>query len=328
MNKKKIILIAVCAVVAAAVVIGGVLYGVRANKAPELDEEKLLENPINDNTAYVVGQPPYTDKWVFDTPMGMNNYWLENHTGGSGMEIVLQQSRDGELVALSEALPAKSNSEILFGKDAAVKDLTLEELRMINLAYNLVNADGETPYADFTDDALADVSVVTLDEALTYFGAPNKITVKLYLRFFDESQIDDMSKALQTIYAGLQAQELLTNAVFCPQSDESAQTADKVCPEMLRAATEAEAKALYSDCMRDKAVGTLPYDAIYEKADARFGKEKFIRIARNLGLAVVLSGIKPEQAVRYCEYGVTAIATDNAGPIIQILTAAEKADLE
>ena len=258
MKTYKKILIAVAAVVLVAAVTVGVLYAVFAYKVPELEREKLHETPINYSQVYVVGQPPYTEKWVFDTQLGMLNYWIENHNGGNGIEFVLQLTKDGELIVLSEALPALSNADDLYGNNVKVSELSLEQLRKVNLWYDFVDEDGFNSFADVNEDELPDVSVVTFDEMLGAFDAANRSTIRMYLRFFDESQVTDAEAVLKKISDGLAQHGLAEKAVFLPQSDTFAAAADKACPEMQRAATTAEAKALFRSCTRDADPGDLP----------------------------------------------------------------------
>ena len=326
MNKSKKILIAVCAAVLAAAVIFGVLYAVFLRKSfPDVQTDE----PINVNSVYVVSQPPYTDRWIFDSQMGMTYYWGEYHSRGNGIEVVLQQSKDGELIMLSEALPAKSNADDLYGSEKQVGDLTLEELRQINLWYDLTNEEGFQEYVDLTGEKLTRAGVVTLDEMLEFFGAPGRVSVKLYLRFFDETKITDLSAALKTIYDGMTANHLEDNVVFCPQSDKAAAAADEACPDLARAATTAEAKALYNEGKHGKAPDDLPYSVIYEKVDDAFGSEEFIRYVRSsVGLDIVLSGVSEDDVLRYRNCGVTALATSDAKPFIQILKDAMLADRE
>lgn len=324
MKKIYKILIAVGAVVVAAAVILGVLYAVfMLEKTPE------AEIQFDDyKSVYVIGQPPYTDRWVFDTQIGMSSYWNEYHSGGNGIEVVLQQSKDGELIMLSEALPAMSNADDLFGSDVKVGDLTLEELRKINLAYDFTDKDGFRSYVNLTEQQLTRVTVVTLDEMLEFFGSPGRITVKLYLRFYDESQISDINAALQKIWEGVTAHSLESNAVFLPQSDAAASAADASCPDLARAATNAEAKALYRDSKSGKPQESLPYTVIYEKADKQFANKDFIRYARLQNLSVVLADVAEEDILSFRNYGVSAFASSDAEPIIQILQDAIRAERE
>ena len=328
MKTYKKILIAVGALVLAAAIATGVLYAVFSYKTPKLERKKMHELAVNYSQVYIVGQPPYTDNWVFDTPLGMQGYWIENHTGGNGIEFVLQQTKDGELIVLSEALPAMSNAEDLYGKDVKVADLTLEEMRKINLAYDFTDEDGIQSFAGLSEDELEDVSVVTLDELIRSFDAPNRVTLRMFLRFFNESDVTDAEAALKKIYDSLSTHTLAERTVFLPQSAAFADAADKACPDLQRAATTAEAKALFRSCMLDKDPADVPYCVIYEKANAQFGSEKFIHYVRNLGMAVVLTGVDVDDVAKYRGYGVTAIASPDASAFIQALNDAKKAERE
>ena len=331
MKTSKKILIAVGAVVLIAAVVIGIVIAVNAGKktpVPELELQKLHESPLYYSQVYVVGQPPYSDDFVFDTPLGMDTYWIANHTGGNGIEFVLQQTKDGELIVLSEAFPALSNAEDLYGKGVKANDLTLEELRKINLAYNYVDEDGIQSFVGISDEELKDVSVVTLEEMLKRFDTANRITARLYLRFFDESQVNDIDAALQKIYAGLQTYSLTEKVVFLPQSKASAEAADKACPEMLRAATTAEAKELVRNSTSGTVPEDLPYSVIYEKATGKFADVKFIRFVRTMGLEIVLTDVDADDVLRFRDHGVTAIASSDAPTFIQILKDAKKAERE
>ena len=323
MSKLKKILIAVGAVVVVAAVVVGILFAVfHAKKAPV-----AAVDPAAAQSVYVVGQPPYADSYVFDTALGMNSYWSENRSGDNGIELVLQQSKDGKLVMLSEALPAKSNADDLYGADVQVGDLTLEELLQINLCYDFVDADGFQSYVGVTGEQLAHVRVVPLDEMLEFFGHPGRI-VHMYVRFYDETAIADLGEALKTVYDAAAAKLIDDRVVFLPQSDEAAKAADTACPDLARAATTAEAKALYRDSKHGKAQQSLPYTVVYEEINGQFGSEAFLRYAREQGVDVVLSGVEADDALRCRNSGVTAIASSDPQPIIEILKNATKEERE
>lgn len=328
MKTRTKILIAVATLIIVLAAVAGIYYLASMHKVPELKKEKLHENPINYGTVYVVAQKPYTDLAVFDTQIGLEHYWRAHHSGGNGIELILQSSKDGRLVVLSEPLPGLSNAQTLYGKDVKVSDLTVDQLQKINLAYNFTDEDGINVYADYTDDSLIEVTVLTLEDVLDFFRAPNRTTAKLYLRFMDEAQIPDMNKALKTIYDALAERSMLSMAIFCPQSDSTAAAVEQACPELMRAATDKETNALFRDCLSGKSNGSLPYDVIYTKTSSQLGSEKFIHYARNLGLAVVLSDVNSEDVATLRSYGVTAIATDKVEETIQIIRDAKLAERE
>ena len=330
MKAKKIILIIVCAliVVTAAVIGLYFVFSAHRNKVPELNHEKLRENPINYSTVYVVGQAPYTDLAVFETPIGLEYYWREHHTGGNGMEMILQRTKDGKYIILSEPLPGMSNAEVLYGKGIQVSDLTLEQLQKVNLMYGFTDEDGVQIYAGAAEDEIPSVSVVTLEEALQYFSAPNRITARIYLRFLDEAQIPQAEEALTNVYNAVEQSAMLDKVVYCPLGDADAAAADKACPDLIRAATNDEAKALLRDSRSDTVTEGLPYGVIYEKANSQFASEKFIHYTRNLGLAIVLSDVSAGDVAELRSYGVTAIATDKVADTIKIIQDAKKAERE
>ena len=326
MKTKKIVLIIVCALVVVIAAVVGLYFAYSAKKVPELQRTKLRDNPISYSTVYVVGQAPYTDLAVFETRTGLEFYWREHHSGGNGMELILQRSKDGKLIVLSEPLPAKSNAEVLYGKGIRVGDLTLEQLQKVNLMYHFKDEDGVQIYADSSDDELEYVCALTLEDVLEYFAAPNRITARLFVRYMDEAQMPNIEAAVTDVYNALESTSMLSKAVYCPLGEADAAAVDKVCPDMMRAATTAEAKALSRDSMSEKPNDALPYSAIYEKATGQFSGERFIHYARNLGLAVVLSDVSEKDIAKLHGYGVTAIASDKVGETIRIIRDARTAE--
>ncbi len=83
------------------------------------------------------------------------------------LEFDLHLSKDNELVLLHDhALDRTSDSVLKYGKNVKVKDLTIDQLKTLNMGYNFVK-DGKYPYRTEGAD-LSEVRILTIDEILTF----------------------------------------------------------------------------------------------------------------------------------------------------------------
>lgn len=329
MKTSKKILIAAAAVVVAAAVICVLVFTLGRQKAQPLGDNAEDTALVGYSWDYVIAQAPYTDACVFETPFGLERYWQQNWRGGSAIEAVLQQTKDGELVVLSETLPGRSNAEILYGADKGVGDLTLQELKKLNLAYNFEDADGMMTFKATSDVLSTELTVLTAEEFITYFAAPQRsMTARLYFRFLDESAIADPAAAVAKLYETLQTLDMVESSVFCPASDATQALLDEKYPEWSRTATQTEAKALAKAARSGQTQSDLPYNTVLVPAEGRYVTEQFLHYARNCGLFVFLEGASAEDAATLYARGASGLATGDVAQFIQILDDAESAAQE
>lgn len=325
MKASKRILIAVAAVILAAAILVGIGYIVLSKSVPALNEDVKGLSDFSTHSAYTVSKAPYIQNGVFETRIGIDEFWAQNRNS-YGVELVLQCTADEELVVLSEPLPGLSNAESVLGKDFSVSSNTLDQLQRVNLLYNFTDADGKTPYKAYGKSQLGQVTILSLDEMLDYACSPVHYTSMLFIRFLDESAVPNLNAMLDKLLQSLERRGYTTSAVFRPQSDSAAEYIDKNCPGLLRTATESEMRRLYRSCLLNKTPENLPYVVITADKSTRYSSEKFIHYARNLGLAVVLDRVTKDEILTYRSRGVTALLTSEAGDYAQVLTDAKKAD--
>ena len=325
MKASKKILIAVIAVILVAAIVLGVGYIVLSKKVPALNEDAEGMSDFSTRTTYTVVKAPYIQSGVMETRTGIQDFWTQNKYS-YGVELVLQCTADDELVVLSEPLPGLSNAESVLGKDVSVSGNTLSKLQKVNLLYNYTDADGKTPYRDYGKSELSQVTILSLDELLYYFSSPVHYTSMLFFRFLDESAVQDMNAMLEKLSQLLVRHGCALSSVFCPQSDATAAYIDSSCPDLMRTATESEMRKLYLGCLLNKSQGDLPYVVVTADKDSRYGSEKFIHYARNLGLAVVLDNVTEDEILTYRSRGTTALLTADGESFNQVLSDARKAD--
>ena len=321
-TSKKIILAVVAVLLVAAIALGIAFAVLSRSGVQEIEKPSTPHTQINSNIAYVVGKAPYITDGVFETKNGMESYWLKNRTYGHALEVILQFTKDNEMVVLSGDLDETSNAQLLFGKDASVSSLTLEELKTVNLAYNFKAADGTMPYKAYSSDGLIDqVSVLSLNDFMEYYASPIRSRFILFFSFKDEKAVPDYKAALDQIQTTAETYNVSENSmVFRTDDAQIAAYIDEACPLLNRTATASEANSLYLSSLTGKAQSDLPYAVIFADADSRFATEKFIHYARNLSLGVVLDDPEAEEIATLQGYGVNGIATGDVENYCGILS--------
>lgn len=330
MKTSKKVIIAVIAVVLAAAIALGVAFAILPRSG--IQEFGAYPEPftyLTAKTPYVVGKAPYAPDCVFETQLGMDRYWHAYHSYGNALDVVLQCTKDNEPVVLSGDLDEISNAHILFGEDASVRTLTLEELKTVNLVYNFKAEDGTMPYKVYsTEEMLNQVNVLSLRDFADYYMSPQRSGFILFFRFKDESEIADYKTVLDQLQALAEEHYVNETVIFRTENTEIAKYIDEACPLLRRTATKGEAGKLYQNSLFGKAQSELPYKVIFADADSRFAQEKFIHYAHNLGLAIVLNDPDTADITRLFKYGVNGFATSNIEESCQILKDAVKARRE
>ncbi len=322
------IVIAVCSVVLVAAIVCGLVFGLGGRKKAQPLGENADDTVLMGYTwEYVLAQAPYTDACVFETPRGLDRYWRQNRFGGSAVEAVLQVSQDGELIVLSEDLPGRSNSDILYGADKRVSDLTLQELKKLNLAYNFEDENGMMTFKATPVEFLNELGIMTLAEFADFFADPQRATAHLYLRFKDEAALADPAKAVEQAYGVLEEKGILEKSTFVPQSNQMQAILDEKIPNQSRTASPNEAAALAKAARKNKAQ-ELPYEIVIVPAENPYTTEQFIHYARNQGVYVIVEGAAAEDVAALYNAGVSGLATGNVAEFIELMNDAESAALE
>lgn len=328
MKKSKKIIIAVVSALLVVVIALVSVAAIIMHRIPALDENVKRANIFERHQTYILAKAPYTSGGVFETQMGMFSYWKENRAFGKGIDVVLQLTKDNEIIVLSDELPGKSNAEILFDKGTKVSDLTLEELKTINLAYNFEDEDGIKSYMAYDEKQLDMVNVLSLRDFFSFFGNPIRSGALLYVRFKDEATVPDYKAAVDKVYEEAQRVLLLDRLMFRTENDETAKYVEEACPEMMRSATPSEVKALYRACLSNKAPGEFSFDSVIVKAGSRFATEKFVHYMRNTGIPIVIDDAKQKDILQYRSWGVTAVGTSEVSVVGEILKEATLAEKE
>ena len=99
------------------------------------------------------------------------------------LEMDLHITKDNRLVLLhDDTLDRTTDSLYVFGKEGLrPEELTLEELKKLNIGVSFVDKDGKTPYKDLHGDDVPDsLRILTLEEFLDYSKARGVLKTNWY----------------------------------------------------------------------------------------------------------------------------------------------------
>ncbi|MBQ3151686.1 MAG: hypothetical protein IJB86_10630 [Clostridia bacterium] len=323
-NKKALIAVICCVVVIA--IVGGLFgaYFSSLNNVPErVEVEERSSSFYSKSRAYAVSSAPYCIDGVFETLLGLESYYNTNRHNASVIDVKLQQTRDGQFVVFSDELSTYSNASILYEGTNKICDLTLEELRKVNLAYNYADENGQYFYKPYTsDEELSLVNILTVEEFVTWFNDQRADLPLFAFSFYNPDEIADKTEGVYEVNRVFTEIGFPEFFFFCPDSEDTAKYIDENYPEMLRSATEKEAKKLFVNCLSDKPA-EASFEIVYTVADngffGKFSSEKFIAYAKNSGIALILKDIDTDSVKALATLGVDGFVSSDLEKVNTIL---------
>ncbi len=324
MKNKKIIIPIICAVIAVALVAGSFgIYSSLLNNVPERTTvETRSSRFFSHSRSYALAVSPYDTDCVFETYEGLQSYYLKHRHNAEGIEITLHLTKDNKLVVFSGDLKDYSNAHILYGEDASISTLTLEELRKVNLAYNFADSNGQMFYKTYNDEEHINlVNIISFDEMVNWFNS-QRADMPLFAIKLDESISDSSKEVIDEIYNCFNAIDCNDSYFICADSKNVADYIDSTYPEMLRSATKKEAKALFRSCLMNKDAD-VSFEVVYQNCDegifGKFSSEKFINYVNNENIALILKGASTEEISALISYKVDGIATSDPATVKSLI---------
>ncbi len=316
MKNKKIVIPVICAVIIIALLAGsfGIYFSLLNNVPERAAVETRSSRFFSHSRSYALTVSPYDTDCVFETYEGLQNYYLKHRHNAEGVEIVLHLTKDNKLVVFSGDLSDYSNSHILYGKDATISSLTLEELRKVNLAYNFADSNGQMFYKTYNDDENINlVNILTFEEMINWFNS-QRADMPLFAIKLDESIKNNANAVIDEIYNCFNSIDCNGNYFVSSDNKAIADYIDSAYPEMLRSATESEAKKLFVNCLLNKDVD-VSYEIVYQSCNegvfGNFSSEKFINYVNNANIALILKDADESEVSTLISYKVDGIATSD-----------------
>ena len=236
-------------------------------------------------------------------------------------EFDLRMTADDQLVVIHDLkLNEISDAEEVFGdKDLTVRDLTLEELRKLNMGAKFTDSDGNRLYETSPSESL---QILSLPEALDHLCQAGARRMSIEIK--DKGALG--MAGVDLLYKELTQRNLLDTVVFSSfQTDVSAYAA-KNYPDLIRSNTDAEAVEFYLAAMTgDKdytppcSVVQFPYTKKYRIMGINFASAKVLNYAHSHNIAVHYWGANDENTMRYLKsLGADGVMTDYPDLMTQV----------
>lgn len=227
-------------------------------------------------------------------------------------EFDARMTRDGELVIIHDlVLDEVSDAEEVFGeKGLTVRDMTLAELRKLNMGADFVARDGSLPYADGGEG----LTILTISEALDRLTEANVRRMSIEIKDAGETGM----RGVDILYSELSSRDLLGSVVFSTFKTDVSAYAAAAYPDLIRSNTDAEAAELYlavmtgnEDYTPPTTVLQFPYTKKYRIFGINFASAKIINFAHSHNVAVHYWGVNSEEDMLYLRsLGADGVMTD------------------
>lgn len=243
-------------------------------------------------------------------------YWVEHpEIHIDYYEFDLRMTADNQLVLFHNAdLDKTTDAASVFGKEGLlVADMTVSELKKLNVGAKFVDENGNMPYANLKDIP-DELRIVTLEEAFDYLTAAG---IKHFcIEVKDNGELG--MAGVDLLYNELKERDLLETTIFSSfKKDVSAYAAEKY-PDMLRGNTDPQAIEFYLAAItNDKNyeppcdVFQLPFNDKYLNLGINFGTAQVINFAHKHNVAIQYWVVDDPERMEYLEsLGVDGIMTD------------------
>ena len=233
------------------------------------------------------------------------------------LEMDLHITKDGRLVLLhDDTLDRTTDSRFVFGKEGLKpEDLTLEELKKLNIGVSFVDKDGAYPYKDLHGENVPDtLRILTLEEFLDYSLSRGDFRYIIEIKNGGE----EGKKALDILYSVLKERNLLDRVIFGTFKSEITEYASDYYPDLIRSASIKEALEFYFAALLGKknyqppvSVLQVFYGKNYFKYGVNFATSRVINYAHSHNMAIQYWTVNDEEDIEYLlSVGADGIMTD------------------
>ena len=233
------------------------------------------------------------------------------------LEMDLHITKDQRLVLLHDAtLDRTTDSFLVFGKKGLrPEDLTLSELKRLNIGVSFVDKDGNMPYKDIHGDLVPDsLRILTLEEFLDYSDMRGEFKYIIEIKNGD----DLGKKALDILYDTLKSRDLLDRVIFGTFNSEITEYASATYPDLIRSASIKEAAEFYFAALLGRKNYVPPvsvlqvfYGEKYFKYGINLATSRVINYAHSHNMAIQYWTVNKEEDMEYLfSIGADGVMTD------------------
>ena len=233
------------------------------------------------------------------------------------LELDLHFTKDKRLVLLhDDTLDRTTDSFFVFGKEGLrPEELTLEELKKLNIGVSFVDKDGNTPYKDLHGDDVPDnLRILTLEEFLDY--TQNRGDFKYIIEIKNGGE--EGKEALDILYNTLIKRDILDRVIFGTFNGEISEYASENYPDLIRSASIKEVVEFYIAALLGRKGYEPPvkvlqvfYGKKYFKFGVNLATSRVINYAHSHNMAIQYWTINDEDEIRYLlSIGADGIMTD------------------
>ena len=252
-----------------------------------------------------------------ETMMALKNCTQDVDFSIDVFEFDLHMTKDDVLVLLHDnELDRTSDSELVFGREhVRPEEMTLAELKKLNMGAKFVSDAGESPYTELHGDEVPDdLRIVSLTEALDYLESVGHYCYIIEIKNSGELGCRGVDK----LYSELQARNMIDRVVFGSFHGEVSDYKDKTYPDLMRGAYAKEVvnfllAALFNrqDYEPTCQVLQLPFNDRGESMHVNFGTAKMINYAHAHNMAVQYWTVNREEDMAYLlSIGADCIMSD------------------
>lgn len=252
-----------------------------------------------------------------ETMMALKNCTQDVDFSIDVFEFDLHMTKDDVLVLLHDnELDRTSDSELVFGREhVRPEEMTLAELKRLNMGAKFVSDAGESPYTELHGDEVPDdLRIVSLTEALDYLESVGHYCYIIEIKNSGELGCRGVDK----LYSELQARNMIDRVVFGSFHGEVSDYKDKTYPDLMRGAYAKEVvnfllAALFNrqDYEPTCQVLQLPFNDRTESMHVNFGTAKMINYAHAHNMAVQYWTVNREEDMAYLlSIGADCIMSD------------------
>ena len=230
-------------------------------------------------------------------------------------EFDLRLTKDEQLVLFhNSTVDETTDATAVLGQSGLlVHDLTLAELKQLNVGANFTVADGNKPYATLSDIP-NELRILTLAEALDYFATVgiNRFSIEAK----DAGEIG--MKAVDLLYAELSSRNLLETTIFSSFKTDVSAYAAETYPDLIRSNTDAQAIEFFLAAITGNknyeppcSVFQLPFNDKYLNMGINFATAQIINFAHSHNIAIHYWVVDDPDRISYlASLGVDGIMSD------------------